>query len=243
MTPGQQYQVTLIVPSPDAGSSFGLQAIDGATLSAPMTVTFTAGAAPSPPAAGPPTIEFCRDILKPIFLPSCAYMGCHEPATPVLPSLDGGSGYARLGLDLSSPQGVRATALDQVADESNTGPLASVETQFMGEPFGIDMAVIAPGDPGNSWLMYKTLLASPAPPNAEVNGFDAGNSDYDQNIEFPGIAASERAILSNYVLGQSMPYPYPVMPEATTVSLLTNGDLERLSLWIAQGAITPASCP
>ncbi len=245
---GQDYDVVLNVPSKtpsDGATQFGLMAIDGATLRQPQTLSFTAGAPPSNPMAGPPTMDFCRDIYTPIFSYSCGYNGCHGPATPVAPVIDGGTGYPRLGLDLSSANGVRTTAVNQVADESNTGPNATTATQLQGtSTFGVDMAIITPNSPGNSWLMYKTLLAIPGA--TESVGFDAGNSSYDQGLKSP-ITTSERAILSNYILGQSMPYPTPSMQEPSTnptaAGVLTEGDLERLSLWIAQGATIPASCP
>jgi hypothetical protein len=47
-------------------------------------------------------------------------------------------------------------------------------------------------------------------------------------------SATDRMVLSNYILGREMPYP-PFAP-------LTLDELERLSLWIAQGAPTPNSC-
>ena len=239
LTAGQDYRVVLGIPSSDGGNPNGLVAIDGATLSAPVSLIFTAGAAPSPPSAGPPTMDFCRDIYVPIFQYSCAYGTCHVAPPTNTASFDAGGGP--LGLDLSSASGVRATAIGQVADESNTGPLASVATQSTGEPFGIDMAVISAGQPGLSWLMYKTLLAVPAAPAAEAVGLDAGNSTYDQSLVSP-ISTAERARLSDYILGQSMPYPVPPVAEPS-VGALTEGDLERLSLWIAQGAVTPTSCP
>jgi hypothetical protein len=238
---GQDYDVVLNVASTtptDGATQFGLMAIDGASLSRPQTISFTAGAPPSNPMAGPPTMDFCRDIYTPIFSYSCGYNGCHGPATPVAPAIDGGTGYPRLGLDLSSPSGVRTTAVNQVADESNTGPNSTTAAQLQGTPFGIDMAVITPGQPGNSWMVYKTLLATPTA--TEAAGFDAGNSSYDQGLKSP-ITDSERAILSNYILGQSMPYPAPATIEPAPG--LTEGDMERLSLWIAQGATIPASCP
>jgi hypothetical protein len=45
---------------------------------------------------------------------------------------------------------------------------------------------------------------------------------------------ADRAVLSNYILGREMPYP-PFAP-------LTLDELERISLWISQGASTPDSC-
>ena len=256
LTVGQQYRVIIGVPSYEGGpgAPFGLQAIDGATLAAPLTQTFTAGAAAMPPASGPPTIEFCRDIFTPIFAYSCGYSGCHGPGhLEAGQSIDGGSGYARLGLDLSSPQGVLATALNQVADESNTGPLASVASQTIGGVWGVNMPIIAPGQPGNSWMMYKTLLATPAGPDAEADPFyvDSGIADaadpgpvhstYGLGLVSP-VTASEKVILANYVLGNQMPFPGPSQPDPS-VGSLTQGDIERLSLWIAQGAVTPATCP
>jgi hypothetical protein len=103
------------------------------------------------------------------------------------------------------------------------------------------MAVISAGQPGLSWLLYKTLLALPDAPDAEAVGFTGGNSDYAQGTTSP-ISTAERARLSNYILGQSMPYPVPPVAEPSS-SALTEGDLERLSVWIAQGAVTPTSCP
>jgi hypothetical protein len=254
LTAGQQYRIVLPVPTTgDGGLAFGLTAIDGAPLAAAQTITFMAGAAPSSPAAAPPTIDFCRDIMNPIFATSCGYGGCHEAAQPVPASIDAGSmtGYPRLGLDLSSAAGVLATAINQVADESNTGALAQANAELQGAPFGINMARIAPGQPASSWLLYKTLLAIPAAPSAEAVPFDAGadagdaavamnHSDYGQTLTSP-VSTAERAVLSNYILGQSMPYPGPATAEPSVG--LTQGDLERLSLWIAQGAQTPSSCP
>ena len=233
LTPGQQYRVFLNVPSPDGGDPYGLLAIDGATLSAPVTLLFTAGAAPPDPYSGPPTMSFCDDILAPIFLRSCAFTSCHGMA-----QADGGAPV--LGLDLQTASGVRATAVGQVADESNTGPMAQTVAQLAGSPFGVDMAVITAGEPGNSWLMYKVLLAIPEAADAEVTGADSGVSAYGQGLVSP-VSAAERARLSDYILGQSMPYPAPSQAEPSP-SPLTTGDLERLSTWIAQGAATPSSC-
>ncbi len=216
-------------------------AIDGATLAAPATILFTAEAAPANPTPGPPTIDFCTDIQRRIFTCSCAYAGCHESATPRPATLDAGTGYPREGLDLSSPAGLLATAIGQVADESNTGPLAAVGSPSITQPFGIDMAVIAASEPGNSWLVYKTLLAIPDPPDAEVLPLEGGAGAYAQSLVTP-VSASERAILSNFITGQAMPYPYPSTAEPSQ-GAITEGDIERLSLWIAAGGAGPRDLP
>ncbi len=241
LTPGEGYRVVVNVPSSDGGTPYGLMAIDGATLAAPATILFTAEAAPANPTPGPPTIDFCTDIQRRIFTCSCAYAGCHESATPRPATLDAGTGYPREGLDLSSPAGLLATAIGQVADESNTGPLAAVGSPSITQPFGINMAVIAASEPGNSWLVYKTLLAIPDPPDAEVLPLEGGAGAYAQSLVTP-VSASERAILSNFITGQAMPYPYPSTAEPSQ-GAITEGDIERLSLWIAEGAQVPATCP
>jgi hypothetical protein len=238
LTAGQQYQVVLGVPNYEGGGPSGLTAIDGATLAAPITIVFTAAASAEPPFTGVPTMQYCRDI-QPIFANSCAYSNCHvKPQPDGLGAYDGGQ--PPLGLDLSTQAGVRQTALGQVADESNTGPRA-VSEPWPTAPFGIDLDVIAPSEPGLSWLMYKTLLAIPVAPDAAIDNSSPGLSTYGNGLTST-ISAAERARLSNYILGQSMPYPTPAQAEPS-MSTLSEGDLERLSTWIAEGAPSDPSCP
>jgi hypothetical protein len=236
---GTMYEVTLPVASSDGGYPYGLLAIDGATLTPTPPIEFMANPAASPPYAGPPTMGFCNDVFSPIFQNTCSYGTCHIAANPSIPDVD--AGHPPLGLDLSSAAGVRATAINQVADESNTGPAAQPASNNQSVPFGIDMEIIQAGSPGLSWMVYKTLLAVPEAASDETVGGDSGISAYGQNIT-PAISAAERARLSNFILGQSMPYPNPSTMEPST-SFLTEGDMERLSIWIAQGAQTPTSCP
>jgi hypothetical protein len=55
---------------------------------------------------------------------------------------------------------------------------------------------------------------------------------------------AERAILSDYVLGREMPYPYlpelyvptPLAPDTSAVTPLDFQQREQIRLWIAQGA-------
>ena len=165
---GQDYKVVLSVPT--ASFPYGLAAIDGANLAATQTISFTANAAANPPATGEPVMSFCSDVL-PIFSPAgeqpgagCA--GCH--AAPFATS-NGNLTAPPDGLILSTAQGVASTAVGQVAIESNTGPLAAPES--LSGPFGVNMPIIAAGQPANSWLLYKTLLATPS-----SGTFDPGTS-------------------------------------------------------------------
>jgi len=195
--PGQAYQLTIVSASGPT-DTFGLRTIDGATLSpsSPSSLTFLietdGGTAEGPPTPAP---DFCGLVL-PIFASKCGGTGCHG-APPTLPAM---------GLELTDPQGVMATAIGRVAEESNTGPLAGVaeaptlaftqdvpiidpgpEPELMFVDSGADDAapelggaVAEPtsGDPAHSWLMYKLLMAAPPPPcpTSASSPCDAGAS-------------------------------------------------------------------
>ena len=218
-TAGQVYQITVIPP--ETGFT-GLLAIDGATLDpqAPNAITFPVGLAG--PVTGVPVIDFCTSI-NPIFQNKCGGLVCHS-APPSAPQAE--------GLVLTSPALVLATAIGRVAQESNTGPRPV--PQPPGEPFGVDMPIIDPGpggggDPGNSFLMYKLLMADPYPG-------DAGDIE--------PLPSSERAILAGLIPGREMPFPgSPGASLSTLGTQLTVAQLELVSTWIAQGATVPSTCP
>jgi hypothetical protein len=62
-------------------------------------------------------------------------------------------------------------------------------------------------------------------------------------LAWAGISLGERATLSNYILGREMPFPPPAAQLNPTNDPLTLDEMERMSLWIAQGASAPARCP
>jgi len=288
LKPQQSYNLVITTPR-DANDANGLRAIDGATLEAPAfrTIAFTVVA----PLASPPStvsIDFCRDI-HPIFASNCSLSACHlAPASKDIAS-------SAAGLVLDPPSYIASTALGRVSQGANTGPrsLAAAPSLLFGE----DMPIVdSSGDPGNSWLMYKLLLAVPTPPKApqaeagaaeagpapdaggeagasadagaadatapDGSASDAGSLDadvVDGAAPDGGVAASppltvppvdvsrahglpwtadsdaDRQVLSNYILGREMPYPGFQPP-------LTLDELERISLWIAQGAPSPGVC-
>jgi hypothetical protein len=113
--------------------------------------------------------------------------------------------------------------------------------------FGVDMPILDPGtagvgDPGNSWLLYKTLLGVPSG-NEQLNyacsPFVTSETTAPSQ---PSNYATERAVLSNYILGREMPYPSnPGLPEGTPQTgcggnYLSVAEIERIRLWIQQGA-------
>lgn len=140
----------------------------------------------------------------------CAFSPCHRAAPP---STGIELGPA-MGLDLSSPESITATAIGRTAHQTQMGEHAD-EPEPRPLRFGRAMPLIDPKNPGNSYLLYKLLVA-------------------------PGYASSEAApaqeeierLRKSVVVGMPMPAPPGGAPDLAA--------LEALSLWIAQGATTKA---
>ncbi len=224
-TPGLTYQVQIASPR-DSSDPNGLRAIDGATLDttkpAPVFEFAVAAAAMAPPA--PLTIDFCKQVFPQ--LPSCGNLpACHNKTTPAL-------GLVFSIFDLPK---TRATAIGRVAEESNTGALS--HAQPVSRLFGQDMPIIDPGDgmtgdPGNSWLVYKLLMAvNPAP------GLTMTANAH--SVQWMPMSDSERGVLLSLIPGREMPFPQDPKTVGTSLSL---EQLEAISLWIAQGAHVPEAC-
>jgi hypothetical protein len=302
---GQSYDVIIVAPQNPADPN-GLRAFDGATLKGGQRVIEFSVTNATPTPTPTVRIDFCRDIF-PITDTSCALTMCHGKTPQTFPAA---------GLQLDPPSGIPLTAVGRVAQGSNTGPrsTASPPTLLFAEDMPIIDANGMTGDPGNSWLMYKVLLAIPSPeppadagetgateageadagtpgapdattdaaaaPDAMEAGSatEAGTSDggvvdgaagasdggvgaaeggaapamKPPPVDVSGvhgpfaltsISVTERAVLSNYILGREMPFPPPPALLNSATAPLTLSELERLSLWIAQGATAPASCP
>ncbi len=164
--------------------------------------------------------ELSRDACKETCAPgiedvlgSCAYGGCHQ-ATDLKPKVP-------MGLDLFAPEGLQATAIAHVAHGTERGPGAQ-NPDAAGVAFGRAMPIIAPGDAGNSYLLYK-VVANPA--------FDPDDTT---------VAVDERLRLRQaFVVGAPMPPTFA----GTAEQPASNGPLtpemaRRLSDWIAAGADT-----
>ena len=226
----QTYRLTLVAPS-SATDPAGLRAIDGAGLdpSVNPVIEFpvVAGAAytGSDACSGATSVDFCADVL-PIFAPRCALSPCHSGAHPAA------------GLMMTTAQGIQATAIGRVAQGSNTGMQPRVAPP--GHLFGVDMPIIGPGDPGDSWLSYKLLLAVPPATALEDNRYPSVTPAWTL------MSDDERATLSNYILGREMPYPSDpsVSPSASSTPVPLSADqLDTVSTWILQGAGIPeAGC-
>jgi hypothetical protein len=243
LIPGQPYILFLSHPD-DPDSVGGVRAIDGTPLErgSKRQLSFFASANETSDAARgfDPNVEFCRDVL-PLFRSRCASNGCHQAPDPSVPVR---STPPASSLLLETPSGVANTALHRAAQGANTGPRAGVGNA-PGRVFGVDMPIIEPGNPGASWLMYKLLIAPPPranevhPPSLQARCDDsAGPAPIAVRTPlapFAALADEERARLSDAVLG--LPMPYPPQPGADDRSQnLTFEEIERIRIWIAQGA-------
>ncbi len=238
---GQPYKLFFLVPPDDDSDDKGLRAIDRATLdpNQPREIGFFVGPKNGVGRAEP-KVSFCSDVL-PIFTLKCSRSDCHG----------GRGGAPASGLVLDSSEGVSRTAVGRVAQGANTSGRAG-EPESAGKVFGVNMALVKPGSPGESWLLYKVELARPpvidAGPAPEIACSGVAGSpapptpapDYFPIVPAQYVADEiERSILSDYVLGREMPYPADKITSASQQPL-TFQEREKIRLWIAQGAVVDA---
>lgn len=233
---GQFYKLVLTLPDGDSDQA-GVRAIDRAPLRADQTREFAFVVGPRSAATFDPPVSFCRDVL-PIFTAKCNLPTCH-----------GSGDVAAASLVLDTSSGVALTALNRIAQGSNTGG-RSVDPPAPGRIFGVDMPIIDPGNPGNSWLMYKIDLArppiKPSPATyACTNGLREPAAPFTFQVLAPNarpIADDyERSVLSDFVLGREMPFPVS-SPGGYPDEALTFDEREKVRLWI-KGLPRGASVP
>src|SRR5262249_35019045 len=134
----------------------------------------------------------------------------------------GSGGRSAASLVLDTTEGIANTAINRVAQGSNTGAVAG-RPSSPGKTFGVDMPIIgvndgASGNPGNSLLVYH-LQPAPAPPSdfGKRPPVICGSAGTTPAAEKPYSALAggarlepdevEHAALSNAILGNQMPYP------------------------------------
>ena len=121
----------------------GIRDLDGNTMAAPFEIAFRTGElAGTEPTPAP--VDYAR--VAPI-LEGCAALGCHSADAPAL------------GLDLSSPEGIRTTAIGVVAEQTRVGTQG--ERPWHGAASLDGLALIdvvgGVGRPARSYLLYKVL--------------------------------------------------------------------------------------
>jgi hypothetical protein len=158
---------------------------------------------------------------------TCAFGYCHAP--------DFGNTLAiAMGLDLSTRTAIEQTAVNQTAHQTQQGQLSSVGDQSP-QRFGRAMPLVDPGNPGNSYIMYK-VLSNPLNQPRPGGQLDAG------------LALSIDRIRDGFVVGLPMPAqsssgePTGVFPsDADPEGDKSFAQAQLISAWIAHGAVT--SCP
>lgn len=234
-----EYKLSVFSAS-DPASPIGFRAFDGANLEqAVYEVTFRTNAvdpAGTVEEQAPSTDFWCRyDVCvagcaDPGASATCetdclfelgvkdTFLTCNGPACHG----DGTSTRVAMGLDLT-PGGVSLTALQRVAHQTMQGENADQGdvTPVTDQPvrFGRAMPLISPGNPGNSYLLYK-LIAGTARPAFS-----------DPTSALPPVSPEEIGRLrASVVVGMPMP------PD----TVITAAEIGTISAWIAQGA--PTSC-
>jgi hypothetical protein len=256
LDPAQQYSLTIAVPASSTDVK-GLRAIDGTPAPSGLGISsFSVQSGGSPPTAI--GVDFCKDV-RPIFKYNCTAGLCHGGMLPAE------------GLELDSNAGVVATAIGMVAHGANTGQRAAPAAPEL--LFDEDMPVVdaqrgqSQGRPDHSRLIYKVLMGlpttTPCTPGENLtpgqNGC-LGLTDAGPPVDITGLYSAvlpsgpqglqddpgDRDILANLIPGREM--PFPMNPAAPPLKLdppysLALDQMERLSLWIAEGALVPDTCP
>jgi hypothetical protein len=243
LSPDTEYRLTLFAATSDApcasdAAGCGLRAFDGAPLAAPVSVDFRTVAADPAGAtddlAPTDSVEafcaraWCQACCDSSADPNACKQTCPAGALTTLASNCGGpvchgssfSPEGAMGLALHGPAVIRETAVGVVAHQTQTGEVAT-SPESSPSRFGRSMAIVDPGAPAGSYLLYKALA-------------------HDQQAL--GASPDEVQRLRNGLLsGDSMPPSEgyaPLAPDA----------LDNLSRWIATGAYAeacppPPSCP
>jgi len=223
-----------ITPGPDP--SQGFWAFDGAPLEKgelPLRFSFMTGGGPLGTAPAPPAaIDDCVTLAAGP-LNSC--VGCHKdpPAQPPTKGADFISAYPPMGLSLTD-WGLRYTAISHVAHEAETGDEALAPGVQNGPRFGAEMALIQPGAPEKSYLVYKLLRK---PENYALGAGETCPVRFHAPVSDGACTPPDDAELTRlrewFVLGDPMP-----LDRGAAVAL-SRADLHRVISWIAGGA----SCP
>ncbi|WP_437978082.1 hypothetical protein WMF11_16105 [Sorangium sp. So ce295] len=255
LVPGTRYALTVFKPADEAAPS-GIRAFDGAPLGGNTRIEFSV-AATNPPQAmpeRPPSGDFfCQRDLECVTAtaacqgdapmdPTCvtcvrgaAYylfygcFGCHSGASAAA-GLD-----LNLGMAFNQLDPLLETAIGRTAHQTQMGEKAHVG-EASPERFGRAMPLIDPGNPGNSYLLYKILI---------------GQSALDPSL--PADAAEKlrqenERLQAAFVVGMPMPPPpsnpifwfHPQGPDDQNTTPYVDG-MDILSAWILNGA-APRDC-
>jgi hypothetical protein len=252
LPPETTYTVEILIPE---GDSDGLRAFDGAPLetgSVPLNFDFRTEALPAGPEPYPIETASCADVLG-IVGPTCSTGVCHGTggggSCPIGTGPDSEGrcvAVPRMGLSLDSALGLKLTAIDKVAHQTDLGS-KGLATQEDSSRFGVAMPIIDPKRPDNSYLLYKLLRRVEnfdTADNNPANGV-AGICETRYQVGFetggPCIPPSEDESLRLrewFVRGD--PMPAGAVPETgLPLKQLQRSELRTIQAWIGNGAQCP----
>src|SRR5450432_3922166 len=134
-----------------------------------------------------------------------------------------------MGLALTD-WGIAHTAINRVAHETETGNSALDPGLVSAPRFGVQMNLVDPGSPENSFLMYKLLRKRQ---NYEL-GSDSCSSPFHPPVLDGACMAPDDAELARlrewFVLGDPMP-----KDPAGSMAALSHQQLVRVASWISAG--------
>ncbi len=216
--PNALYQLELVVPVEPG--DFGIRAFDGAPLaegSVPLRGSFFTG-------LGPVELEVeeppgCAEIVSEVFMKSPASCGasgqCHA------------STDAPHGLWLDGRANFAVTAVNRVARQTEVGDRSGGVPLEQPKRFGVQMPLVQPGNPGNSYLLYKLLRSARSYQPCVFDENSAASS-------FCSIPVEACASL----------YPgLPLDPGSGKCLAPSDDELERLREWFVRGEAMPIPRP
>ncbi len=224
-----------VVPGKD--SSIGFWAFDRAPVeegAVPLSFSFTTGSGPAAPTTpAPVTTDNCTMIAQgPLNV--CSGGSCHKnpPDHAITGPKDWTKAYPPMALSLTD-WGLAHTAINRVAHETETGNSARDPGLQSSPRFGVQMNVVDPGFPENSYLMYKLLRK---PENYALTANESCAVAFHPPVSDGACAPPDDAELSRlrewFVLGDPMPKDL----DTQLATSLSRGQLERVARWISTGA-------
>ncbi len=202
---------TVELPVANSDDAFGFRAFDGAPLAGETSarISFFTGSGPSNAASAAPPPS-CAEFLA--LTSKCVDAPCHG---------GGGAGPA-MGLSFENADALVATAVGRPAHETESGATTGEADQDP-ERFGVNMPIIDPGRPDNSYLMYKLLIGDAPYELAPGEDCPAG-----ERCATPDAAERER-LRAWFVRGEPMPW---LSPEE---QFIHHDELRAIQTFIAKG--------
>jgi hypothetical protein len=209
---------TVELPIYSENSQTGFRAFDGAPLAGtrPVRFAFFTGDGPAATSAPPSPAPSCDEVAQ-------VFAGCAECHGEL-----GVEPAPRMGLSLVSWDGVATSAVGRPAHQTEIGETTGV-TNEAPLRFGVNMPIIDPERPDNSYLLYKLLLRPEAYEPSPSVADDCSASD---SCAPPAAEELER-LRSWFVRGRGMP---DVPPGESFVHHAEASLLERY-------IVTGAACP